>query len=115
MTKDTLFLLQPGFENPAYPGRVFFCWHCALMEGGLASFPDLAQRLDVVRIPWPKPRRAVIDAAGTENQSVPMLVLPEGESSPHQTGTHNGRAFIDTKDRILAALTDRHGFPDPHP
>lgn len=115
MTKDTLFLLQPGFEDPAYPGRVFYCWHCALMEGVLASFPDLAERIEVVRIPWPKPRQAVIAAAGEAHQSVPMLVLAPGETSPHQTGIHQGRAFIDTKDGILAALTERHGFPDPHP
>ncbi len=115
MARDTLFLLQPGFEDPAYPGRVFYCWHCALMEGVLASFPDLAARIDVVRIPWPKPRQSLVDVVGEQNQSVPMLVLAAGDTSPHQTGTHEGRAFIDTKDGILAALTERHGFPDPHP
>jgi len=31
------------------------------------------------------------------------------------TGTHNGRAIIADKDRMLAALSERHGFPDPHP
>ena len=43
MTRDRLFLLQPGFEDPAYPGRCFYCWHCALIEGVLASFPLLAK------------------------------------------------------------------------
>ena len=47
MTRDLLFLLRPGFEDPAYPGRRFYCWHCALMEGVLASFPELAGRLDL--------------------------------------------------------------------
>lgn len=115
MKRDTLFLLQPGFEDPAYPGRVFYCWHCALMEGVLASFPELAARFDVVRIPWPKPRTQVIEVAGESNQSVPLLLLAEGETSPHQSGSHKGRAFIDSKDGILAALAERHGFPDPHP
>jgi hypothetical protein len=32
-----------------------------------------------------------------------------------RTGTHRGRAFIADKDAILAALSERHGFPDPHP
>jgi len=50
MTRDLLFLLRPGFEDPAYPGRRFYCWHCALMEGVLASFPQLADKLDVERI-----------------------------------------------------------------
>ena len=42
MTRDTLFLLRPGFEDPAYPGQRFYCWHCALLEGVLASFGKAA-------------------------------------------------------------------------
>lgn len=99
--KDTLYLLKPGFEDPAYPGKAFYCWHCALMEGVLASFPDLAMKLDVRRVAWPKPRRVVADLLGEENQSLPVLVLAEG-------------GFINDKDAILAALTERHGFPHPH-
>lgn len=115
MQRDKLIILKPGFEDPAYPGQVFYCWHCVLMEGLLASFPDLAARLDVERVAWPRPRREVIELVGEENQSLPLLVLAEGETSPHQTGTFNGRAFISDKDKILAALSDRHGIPVPHP
>jgi hypothetical protein len=115
MDGDTLFLLAPGFEDPAYPGEVFYCWHCALLEGVLASFPDLAARLDVRRVPWPRPRNAVIEWAGEANQSLPLLVLADGETSAHRTGLHAGRAFIADKDGILAALSERHGFPAPHP
>ncbi len=115
LNRDKLFLLRPGFEDPAYPGQIFYCWYCALMEGVFASFPDLAARIDVERIAWPRPRRAVIDIVGEEYQSLPLLVLANGERSPHQTGTYEGRAFISDKDKILAALSERHGFPAPHP
>ncbi len=115
MTRDRLFLLRPDFEDPAYPGRRFYCWHCALIEGVLASFPELARRIDVERIPWLQPRQAVIALVGEENQSLPLLVLADGATSPHQTGQHQGRAFVADKDGILAALSERHGFPDPHP
>lgn len=100
--KDTLYLLAPGFKDPAYPGKIFYCWHCALMEGVLASFPELAEQLDVRRIPWPHPRQEVVELLGEENQSLPVLVLADG-------------GFINNKDAILTALTDRHGFPHPHP
>ncbi|UWU25647.1 DUF3088 domain-containing protein (plasmid) [Rhizobium sp. CB3060] len=113
--RDRLFLLRPGFDDPAYPGQQFYCWHCALLEGVLASFPDLAKKLDVERIQWPRRRPSVIALAGEQNQSVPLLVLAEGDSSPHLTGIYEGRAFIAEKDKILAALSDRHGFPLPHP
>ncbi|UPT88705.1 DUF3088 domain-containing protein [Bradyrhizobium barranii subsp. apii] len=115
MTRDRLFLLRPGFEDPAFPGQRFYCWHCALIEGVLASFPQLAEKLDVERIAWPRPRLPVIALVGDENQSLPLLVLADGTTSPYQTGSHHGRAFIADKDAILAALTERHGFPDPHP
>ncbi|WFU41718.1 DUF3088 domain-containing protein [Bradyrhizobium sp. CB82] len=115
MTRDRLFLVRPGFADPAYPGQSFYCWHCALIEGVLASFPDLANEIDVVRIAWARPRQAVIDLVGETNQWLPLLVLADGATSPHQTGSHKGRAFVADKDKILAALTERHGFPDPHP
>lgn len=113
--RDTLFLIQPDFVDPAYPGQRFYCWHCALMEGVLAAFPAFAERLDVVRIPWARPRQPVIDLVGEANQSLPLLVLGTGETSRHATGNHGGRVFIADKDAILAALSERHGFPDPHP
>lgn len=99
---DRLFLLKPGFEDPAYPGRVFYCWHCALLEGVLASFPELAERLEVERIEWSRPRRRIVELLGEENQSLPVLLLAEG-------------GFVNDKDAILAALSQRHGFPHPHP
>ena len=99
---DQLFLLKPGFKDPAYPGKTFYCWHCALMEGVLASFPDLAGKLSVRRIAWPRPRQELVNLLGEAHQSLPVLVLSEG-------------GFIDDKDAILAALTERHGFPHPHP
>ena len=114
MDRDQLFLLQQGFEDPAYPGQRFYCWHCALIEGVLAAFPHLTQRIDIHRIAWPRPRREVIAVVGEENQSLPLLVLadrPAFDKPP----TYKGRAFLADKDQILAALSDRHGFPRPHP
>lgn len=108
--KDILFLLKPGFTDPAYPGDVFYCWHCALLEGILASFPDLAQKLDVRRIAWPRPRAEVVELTGPENQSLPVLVLT---SEP--VGPSGAPQFINDKDEILKALSARYGFPLPHP
>jgi hypothetical protein len=115
MDRDQLFLLQQGFEDPAYPGQRFYCWHCAVIDGVLAAFPDLARRLDVHRVAWPRPRHAVIALVGEQNQSVPLLVLADRPASDQPTDVYAGRAFIADKDRILAALSERHGFPRPHP
>ena len=115
MKQDRLFLLRQGFEVPAYPGKRFYCWHCALLDGLLASFPDLARRIHVERIAWPRPREDVVSLVGETNQSVPLLILADGETSRHRTGVHKGRSFISDKDKILAALHERHGFPELYP
>jgi hypothetical protein len=115
MKRDKLFLLQPDFHDPAYPGQRFYCWHCALMEGVLASFPQLTSLLDVERIAWPKPRQAVVDLVGGENQSLPLLVLADHVAAEFATRSFQGRRFVEGKDAILAALSKRYAIPDPHP
>ncbi|WGR95708.1 DUF3088 domain-containing protein [Bradyrhizobium sp. ISRA443] len=113
--RDRLFLLKPGFEDPAFPGQRFYCWHCALLEGVLASFPDLEEAIDVERIAWPRPRQAVVALIGVENQSLPVLVLADDAEHGLETGRAIGRRFVEGKDAILRALTLRHGIPGAHP
>lgn len=115
MMRDRLFILKPGFEDPAFPGQAFYCWHCVLMEGLLASFPAALASLDVERIEWPRPRQAVIDLIGPDHQSVPVLVLADDAPAGLETGAHEGRRFVAGKDPILAALSVRYGIPLPHP
>ena len=114
-SKDVLFLIEPGFADPAYPGAIFYCWHCALLEGVLASFPKLAELIDVVRVPWAKPRLAVTSALGEADPSLPLLVLAEDGGFDQRTGIEARRAYISDKDAILSALSRRHGVPIPHP
>lgn len=115
MQRDKLFILTNEFTDPAYPNQRFYCWHCMLMEGLLASYPTLAAAIDVERIAWAKPRTAVIDAVGQENQSVPLLLLADDAPDGLETGRAGSIRFIDDKDAILRALTVRHGIPSPHP
>lgn len=115
MNKDKLFLIIPGFKDPAYPEQTFYCWHCALIEGVLSAFPCLSDRIDVERIEWSRPRSKVVELLGVNNQSLPVFILCDGETSVHQTGIYLGRSFISDKSKILTTLSERHGFPLPHP
>lgn len=102
MTRDTLFLLENDFADPALGGvRRFYCKDCMTIEGLLASFPDLAAVLDVIRVPWPRPRAAVVEAIGETNQNLPALVWDGG--------------FANEIEALLLALHTRHGFPERHP
>ncbi|MEE2920343.1 MAG: DUF3088 domain-containing protein [Pseudomonadota bacterium] len=115
MPKDDLFLLQAPFEDPAYPGASFYCWHCVLMEGLIAAFPPLARRVTIHRIPWPRPRADLISRLGPDNQSLPVLILSDPGEGCRGVKQHEGMHFIDDKDALLHALSVRHGIPTPHP
>ena len=115
MQRDKLFLLNADFEDPAYPGERFYCWHCALMEGVLALFPTLTARLDVQRVAWPRPRLAVAELVGEANQSLPLLVLADNAPNELATGIYEGRRFVEGKDAILKVLSARYGIPKAHP
>lgn len=114
MTRDKLFLVQPDFVDPALPGQRYYCWHCALLEGVLAYFPALQDRIEVVRLPWARPRQALIDLGSATDQSLPLLVREDGPASNSNIG-RTGRQLIRGKDEILQALTDHYGLPHPHP
>ncbi|MEN3748701.1 DUF3088 family protein [Sphingomonas sp. HF-S3] len=100
--RDRLFVLEAEFADPEFPGRSFYCKDCITVEGLLAAFPDRAAGIELVRVPWPRPRAAVVDAIGEANQNLPALALAEG-------------GFVNEIEALLAALHTRHGFPERHP
>lgn len=65
--RDRLYLLDPVFADPALAGRQFYCRDCVTVDGLLALFPDRCGAIDVIRIPYPRPRVAVIEAIGVAN------------------------------------------------
>lgn len=114
MSKDTIFLLQPGFEDPAQPGKRFFCPSCNQIEGVLASNPGLADKIEIVRLPFPRPRRPVIERVGEANQGLPVLVLGAATDVPASAQDHAGTRFVPKTSDILAFLADRYGIPVAH-
>src|ERR1700722_9174027 len=79
MRKNILFLLHPSFiaEN----GERQICPDCAMIEGILATFPDLPPRLDVRHVDFAKPRRALMELGGKPDQSCPAFVRTEPSAS----------------------------------
>ena len=110
-----LFLLRPGFEDPAFPGGVFFDRYSTLLEGVIAAFPGLASRVAIHRVGFERPRREVIDLAGAESQTLPRLVLPPGVASRHATDEHEGRRSVAGASAIVAVLVELYDIPPPHP
>lgn len=115
MANDRLILLQTGFSDSTYPGEQFVCIDCLPVEGLLASDPPRGARLDVERVPFERPRRAVVEALGAEHQSLPVLILGDDVApAPADALQAKGRRFVNDPRRILALLAERHGYFKVH-
>lgn len=112
---DELFLLAPGFADPALPGRTFVCPDCTLIEGLLALYPEVARLIGVRHVPFARPRQAVVAVIGEQNQALPVLALAKGKTSPFKTGSAGGREFISNSRGIAAELHRQYGIPELHP
>lgn len=115
--RDRMFLVAPGFRDPNYPGgdnQTFYCPDCLTIEGVLALYPEALARLEVCRIPFERPRQAVIELIGEGDQDLPKLVL--AEDAPHElaTGSHGETRYVSGVKEILAALSERYGIPKAH-
>lgn len=114
---DRMFLVKPDFDDPAYPGGAqdkFYCPDCLTIEGVLALYPQALENLEVIRVPFQRPRREVVELIGEENQDLPKLVLAGDAPDDLATDTHEGVRFVKGVREILAALSARYGIPRGH-
>ena len=109
-----LLLLEPGFTDPAHPGDRFVCPHGIPIEGLLASDPERAQRLDITRVPYPRPRPDVIAVLDEAHQGLPALVLGDEHPMPDDAKSVGATRFVNDTRRILDLLAERHGYPKVH-
>lgn len=113
--KDVLFIVQTDYADPAHGHAVFYCEHCVLLEGFLTAFPELAEKIEVRRLKWPRPRKGVVDLLGEDNQNLPALVLygeiEDGLPVKEAYGLH----FVNDKDDLLEVMAQRYGISRPHP
>lgn len=112
--RDIVFLIEPGFEDPKRPGKLWFCPFCNQIEGALATFPALKSDLDIRRVPFARPRNAVIALLGEAHQGLPVLVFAATSAVPPDAKEANGHRYLDDTRRILEVLAERNGTPSPH-
>ena len=114
MSKPILFTLKP---NLVEGGRTFFCPDCAMVAGVLSYHPEVAAQLDVRSVDFARPRPAVIELLGAENQGCPVLILPADAVAPPvevHARTANGRMFIAGAREIATYLASTFGGTLPH-
>ncbi|WP_413765537.1 DUF3088 domain-containing protein [Variovorax sp. Varisp41] len=114
MSRDRLFLLEAGFTDDKHPGDAFVCPDGLPIEGLLASAPEQAARIEVHRLPFPRPRAAVVAVLDEAHQSLPVLVFGDESPAPADAQSLGALRFVTDTRRILALLAERHGFPKVH-
>lgn len=103
--KPILFILKMPFEDAEMAGtgdQLWFCTHCALIEGALAINPHWLEHIDLKRIDAQKPRQELIAHLGVDNQWVPVLILGSDTT-------------ITDPVAITAYLAKTYGGAAPHP
>jgi len=112
MHRDTLFLLNPGFDDR---GRREYCPECAEIWGVLSYFPAIKESLDIVYQGIETPRSQMVELLGKHHQNCPTLVL--SLASPKFDGcaiqTERGVNFIDNARDIGRYYAHRYGTPFP--
>lgn len=97
-----LFLLKADFQDAnRADGKKYFCPECSPIEGLLSYYPRLRSELEVQYLDFSRPRPALVDLLGEENQSCPVLVLEDG-------------TFINETSEIIKHLTQYHKVGHSH-
>ncbi|MEM8987805.1 MAG: DUF3088 domain-containing protein [Pseudomonadota bacterium] len=117
MTRDVLFLLAPGFEEPEASGgpRREFCPECAEIWGVLSYFPAIKEALDIHYQPLARPRADMAAMLGEEHQNCPTLVLAPGADAGESANvkTSGDYRFLDNARDIAKYFNHRYGTPWP--
>lgn len=114
---DILFLLQKDFPDTRHGTGLYYCPDCAFAEGILAYFPELREKLDIRYTDFPRPRKAITELVGEENQGCPNLILdPENHNHPlaEEFFRYEGRRHTTDTRLIAAYLSERYGIPAAH-
>ena len=81
---------------------LWFCTHCALIEGALKVNPHWEDHIEVHRIEFAKPRKALVELLGEDKQWLPVLILPNGDT-------------VEKPIAITNFLAQEFGGAAPHP
>jgi len=112
MTKDTLFLLPPGFEDN---DRREFCPECAELWGVLHYYPAIKEALDIRYVEITHPRQPICELLGEGHWNAPTLVLSAASTMPQMDGikSSNGRSYLGSARQIACYFGIRFGIAHP--
>lgn len=112
MTKPTLFLLPPGFEDNQ---RREFCPECAELWGVLHYYPAIKEALDIVYVDIDHPRLPICEMLGEGRWNAPTLVFSPGLdiAAGLRMRSSNGLSYLDSARDIAKYFALQYGTAVP--
>ena len=109
MTRDTLFLLPPGFEDN---DRREFCPECAEIWGVLHYYPAIKEALDIRYVDINHPRAPICEMLGEGRWNAPTLILSAASPMPQMNdiNSSNGRSYLGSARQIADYFGIRFGI-----
>jgi hypothetical protein len=111
--KDQLYLLRPGFYNVGV--GPLYCGDSLPVEGLLSFFPQLRTLVDVHYLEFPRPRAALVETLGEENQGIPVLILAADRKVADEDlapKAARGQRFFADERSIRRYLSAQYALPD---
>jgi len=119
MTK--LFLLKPNFSDiKLNESEVYYCPHCAMIEGILKYYPFLEEMIEINYLDFQRPRQKIINIIGKENQGCPVLIIHRKDVEKGETEMSDfrmyGEFYFSNSTKIIANyLANKYKTGIPHP
>ena len=115
-----LFLLKPDFKDSKNDneGKLYYCPQCAMIAGIIKFYPQLETMLKINYVDFQRPRKAIIELIGEDNQSCPVLVIENHQEENVDLSYFNSfedKLFVNSTDSIIKYLSERYGIGNPHP
>ena len=117
---EKLFLLKPDFIDVKIDnvGKLYYCHQCAMIAGIIKFYPQLETMLEINYVDFKRPRKAIIELIGEDNQSCPVLIIENSQDQNVDISYFNSygdKLFINSTDSILKYLSEKYGIGNPHP
>jgi hypothetical protein len=115
-----LFLLKPDFFdiNIDNERKLYYCPQCALIAGIIKYYPQLETLLEIKYVDFKRPRKAIAELIGEDNQSCPVLIIENSQDENVEISYFNSyrdKLFVNSTDLIVKYLSEKYGIGIPHP
>lgn len=119
MMKTKLFLLKPDFTDSKSDneGKVYYCPQCAMIEGVIKYYPRITKMIEIHYVDFEKPRQAIVELIGEENQSCPVLIIENVKDNENHTSYFNKygtNLFVNSPELITRYFTEKIGTGNLH-